>query len=128
MTLTYITPCYGMLTFYSTLQKYSFAMYMYENSDVLCYCVGNTSVKKCVFSSDLKCLMSLAFLMYSGRSFQCFAAVLLKPLSANYLFLLNRMSRLMLDDVCLVVLGNAYVLIFLRILGCLSLESIIDYC
>ena len=35
-----------------------------------CYCERNASLKKCVFSRDLKVLMSLAFQMCSGRSFQ----------------------------------------------------------
>ena len=64
-----------MLTFYSPLQRFSFVMYIYDNGDVLCYYVENSSLKKVCFSSDLKCLMSLAFLMYSGSSFQYFAAV-----------------------------------------------------
>ena len=42
---------------------------------MLCDCVGNASVKKCVLSRDLNCLMSLAPLMYSGGSFQYIADV-----------------------------------------------------
>ena len=68
MSLCCFIPYYGMPTFYSTLQKLALLCTL-MNSDVLCYCLGNASVKKCVLSRDLNCLMSLAFVMYFGKSF-----------------------------------------------------------
>ena len=61
-----------MLTFYSTLQK-QFCYVSFENGVELCYCVGNASFKKCVLSRDLNFLMSLGFLVCSGRSVKYFA-------------------------------------------------------
>ena len=63
----------GMLNFHSTLQD----IIMWRNFYYLCwYCYfeGNASLKKWVLSRDLNIVMSFAFLMWSGRSFQYFAA------------------------------------------------------
>ena len=74
---------------------------------MLCCCMGDACVKKCVLSRDFNCLVSLALLLFSGRSFQYYAVVLLKPLSANDLFLLKGMSIVMLGDVdYIMILGN----------------------
>ena len=86
-------------------------------------------VKKVCLEQGFEFIMSFVFLMCSGRSFQYFAAAQLKPLSANYFFLLNGMSRVMPDDVdCLVVLRKCFCFNSSLRNWKAFLESIVDYC
>ena len=92
-------------TIYGTLQKLS-------NMLIICYIKNG-------FLIVLNYCKLLVLLIWPGNAFQCWAAILLNPLSTILLFMLNRTAKCNVvdDDSCVFLMLFFILILFLKYVG-----------